>query len=482
MPKFNLRKLYKFIFVFVMFFSCLSVVNGAKWYYDTKKDVLSVQDSCNGTTGCVPLCIYSVYEDNKYGDEVALIGFFYSEKQETERDTDETIKHNWQIAYYTQKGSGIIHENVFYYANHSVIPRTNIFWEGKFEDWDDSIGYQQLNNNFICPKTMYVNRKNMGSLCFEGELGGFKCATIAASHRHEISYTQELRLTYSFADDRFRDVMDNVITKLEVHDDDAPDYLLLASIDSSFQYNNTNLTEENCKYFKENLEDAETYSTRIVTEENIRKYINTKVDPEIKYEAQVLGVRYPLAYSFDYLSKMLTKDANRNFRNIGGSEKNFSNIDKLFYTRLVNTMTKGVNACGSTYGINIDYQEENMYNTIQRKYEEIINNYADIDIDFSSQYDCGIFNDEIANMISTGYFIIELISVVVLIAFSILDYTKVIFNGDADQMKKSNGNLFKRIVIVIIIFLLPTLINITLRLFKIQGFNSEHPLCVEIKK
>ena len=98
-----------------------------------------------------------------------------------------------------------------------------------------------------------------------------------------------------------------------------------------------------------------------------------------------------------------------------------------------------------------------------------------IDLD-DKTYDCTFLSD-IVDLLKTGYFIIEVISIVILIVFSILDYSKVIVNGEPDEMKKSNQKLAKRIVIALIIFILPALVNFILPWFGINGVNSKDPLC-----
>lgn len=479
MPKYILKKLYKFLFIFVMFFSYLKGVSAANWYY---KSITNLEDpnvnlfsKCNADNGCVPLCIYSTYDEslsgNKYGDEVALIGYFY--------DGD----HKWQIAYFNENSStsSSARLRTLYYSDDTFIPKTNIYWKDIEMNWNNSAGYERLDNSFSCPGILYTDSgtiKSGNELCFGDAINDYSCEKIGGGLSVDFDSDDKLLLTYSFANDNFRNVMNEVITKLEVHDTDIPNYQLLASVDSDFNYN-SNLTEENCKYFKENFEKVDSYSSKLVTEENVKKYIDSNINHEIKYEAQIFEVRFPHAYTFDNLSKMLDTDENGNFRNIGGNEKNFSNVNKLFYDRLVDIMDKGARACNDNYGTNINFQRDQMYDSMKTKYEDILK--PDISIDFDSEYDCGILNG-ISDIISTGYFIIEILSIVILIAFSVLDYAKIILNGDADQMKKSNGNLFKRIIIVAIIFLLPAILNFTLRLFKIEGFNSENPLCIEIKK
>ena len=99
------------------------------------------------------------------------------------------------------------------------------------------------------------------------------------------------------------------------------------------------------------------------------------------------------------------------------------------------------------------------------------------------ELDCeNLFAGGLAELISNAYFLIEIAAVAIFIILTALDYAKAILNGEADEIKKVNQKLIKRIIIIFVIFLLPAIINFILRLFNIEGFNSENPLCVKIKK
>ena len=97
------------------------------------------------------------------------------------------------------------------------------------------------------------------------------------------------------------------------------------------------------------------------------------------------------------------------------------------------------------------------------------------------ELDCDTLFADMADIIKDAYFILEIISILIVVIRTALDYSKVFLSDDKDQLKKANDKLIKRIVILIIILLLPALVNLFLRIFKIEGFNSENPLCIKIK-
>ena len=56
-----------------------------------------------------------------------------------------------------------------------------------------------------------------------------------------------------------------------------------------------------------------------------------------------------------------------------------------------------------------------------------------------------------------------------LIVMSVIDYVKVIASSDADELKKVNKKTVTRIIFTLLIFFLPILISVLLRLLGLQG-------------
>lgn len=58
--------------------------------------------------------------------------------------------------------------------------------------------------------------------------------------------------------------------------------------------------------------------------------------------------------------------------------------------------------------------------------------------------------------------------------FSVYEYLQVIFKKDADELKKANNRLIKRLILMAILFFLPTLVNLILHLL----IGSEYSSCL----
>jgi len=61
---------------------------------------------------------------------------------------------------------------------------------------------------------------------------------------------------------------------------------------------------------------------------------------------------------------------------------------------------------------------------------------------------------------------------VLVIVLGILDFINDEARGEADQMKKSGSSFLKRIIAVVILFLLPVIVELVLNLIEIYGADS----------
>ena len=196
------------------------------------------------------------------------------------------------------------------------------------------------------------------------------------------------------------------------------------------------------------------------------------------------NVRYPEVYSdYSLLEKLIsveTKD--RQTKKIKRTEKisGYNSIRALLPGNLASSVGIIIDGCNATNNSNIEYNEDEFRESVTEVYSYVTRENPIIDVD--TKFDCNsIFTPEIADLIRKAYFAIEIIAIIILIGLSSLDYAKVILSGEQDEMKKTNQKLLKRLIIVVVIFLLPALINLILRVVHIEGFDSEHPLCVQIK-
>ena len=58
--------------------------------------------------------------------------------------------------------------------------------------------------------------------------------------------------------------------------------------------------------------------------------------------------------------------------------------------------------------------------------------------------------------------IIKIVVPIILLGFGIVDFAKAVFSGSDDDMKKSQKNFIKRLGIAILIFFVPTIIDLLL--------------------
>ena len=166
--------------------------------------------------------------------------------------------------------------------------------------------------------------------------------------------------------------------------------------------------------------------------------------------ATLLGINYDV--SINYLSSICSFDAN-------------IDIDTS-----VDTDGDGIN----------DSNDPNISFTMSGRTFSLYT-YFDPKISFDDEFECNTFiTEDIAKIIRNAYFIIEMLGLAILVLLSSMDYLKVFLNDNSDELKKANSNFAKRLGIVVVLFLLPALLNVILNVFKIEGMNSENPLCVKI--
>lgn len=93
-----------------------------------------------------------------------------------------------------------------------------------------------------------------------------------------------------------------------------------------------------------------------------------------------------------------------------------------------------------------------------------------------------IFDDETKKFISDMYFWIEVVAIVLTVIITAKDYAFAILNSNNDAMKKTNGQLITRIIIIVIILILPLVVKTIFKIVKIEGINATDPLCGTVNK
>ena len=74
----------------------------------------------------------------------------------------------------------------------------------------------------------------------------------------------------------------------------------------------------------------------------------------------------------------------------------------------------------------------------------------------------GLLGQDLINKIKSYTNIIKIVVPIILLGFGIVDFAKAVFSGSDDDMKKSQKNFIKRLGIAILIFFVPTIIDLLL--------------------
>ena len=84
-------------------------------------------------------------------------------------------------------------------------------------------------------------------------------------------------------------------------------------------------------------------------------------------------------------------------------------------------------------------------------------------------YGCDVVPEDIKTWITDTLNLVRYIALALVIILGVIDFIKAAASGEADQMKKSGNSFLKRIIAVIILFLLPVIVELILDLVDIAG-------------
>ena len=110
----------------------------------------------------------------------------------------------------------------------------------------------------------------------------------------------------------------------------------------------------------------------------------------------------------------------------------------------------------------------NRLNLDEKQLVEIYDKYVDLvdreNLDIYPVVDCEtLLGEDLIKKINSYLNIIKIAVPIIVIGLGIADFTKAIFAGEED-MKKAQKQFIKRLIIAILIFLTPTLVNLLLSL------------------
>ena len=453
---------FKYIAVIMMLFSFTETAY-AKENFVSDTNAKSLYEKCNEESKCIPICTYKSGES-----EISYIGYYMNDKK-------------WEIGIFNPDAPN--HENL--YTEHDTrLPKSMIYWEDYgYENnttWDKGPkirdgknAYEQVYENFKCPA--YVNQDYQVNveLCFSNSAG--KCKDQGKGHI-SIKFHDDYPIEYSFGD-TLKKVIDETYDELHIDDSSSEDKKakFLHDMDpDNIAYDSNKSGKENvqanCEIIKKKMEDENSYANELIGKSDDFTQI---IDNKLTETAKKIDTRNGYIYNMKDLGGILSKSDTEK-RDIKDSE------GTLYADKLSNIYVKSVYSSIKYYGeiCGFEFDEAKFIEKTREEFETRKYNLPKIDLD--SKFDCNSIS-EIADLISTAYFIIEILALVLLVGLTILDYAKVILSGEQDEMKKSNKRLLTRLIIATLILLLPMLINLVLGIFHIEGFDSENPLCVEIK-
>ena len=440
---------------FVVFFS-FSI--GVKADYERFKSK-ELYSECNDSNQCVPICIYSCQNNSDVCNDrnnFAYIGHYYGSSSDS-----DGLRNIWSIGALSEVSSRSARTTQLFLWTNTFLPNENIVQvsvDGK-TDWKDSYTYNSVLNNFKCPNYSTIHN-------------GLTKDELYFSNVEQKKYST---LTYSFIDE-FEKVLNDAEMEAEMFDlkyedinknDRVNEFLKImnkAGLNDSFDSSLS--SDENIKKFCEstNATDAKNYVNKVDIEKTINAILSLSIEN--------YNVRFPNVYTYSNLQTLFDGSNNKDVVNVNGDS----------YKDRINALYKDINSNMITYlneDCNWNITESDLNQAVAEKLESVTHALTDIDLD--EKFDCDtLLGGDVAKLISGAYFIIEIGAIAIFIVFTVLDYAKAILSGEADEIKKCNQKLVKRLIIVAVIFLLPALVNTVLRLFHIEGFNSDHPLCIDI--
>ena len=154
------------------------------------------------------------------------------------------------------------------------------------------------------------------------------------------------------------------------------------------------------------------------------------------------------------------------------------NIDTLTSAlQVISTRLGKLGASSEKKAVDKYIEKAKKINTKLDDYSDIRKPTDDSKINLNYKKGCGIFSNEIKSWLIQVLDIIKVAALVLTLIFGMLDFFKGVASGNADAMKKMWNNFSKRLIAVIILFLLPVMIEFILGLVNISGIDASNPLC-----
>lgn len=302
-----------------------------------------------------------------------------------------------------------------------------------------------LKNNYICPTNSYIDIDGQNEICFDSD--GKSC----------IAKGNELNKGTRKID------FSNTISSKKLNEYKAQD---LKEINDSTSYN------KSCEKDNSLYQQYGNYCRYADSEGGyILIYYNNNTNEIVFYNT----------------------DANKTFQiKEGGTNSGKTGI---WYESYFNKVGK-INSCPNKMYVAIEKRTEEGYS--HREYY-ISNNKADVEkyaiTELKSDYilspcsddnsgakpttkqGCELISSTIRKYINDVMSYIRIGVPILLIGLIIFDFVSAVFASSDDKIKKAQGRVFKRIIIAIIIFFVPTLINLVFNLVNDVWANANYEIC-----
>ena len=89
---------------------------------------------------------------------------------------------------------------------------------------------------------------------------------------------------------------------------------------------------------------------------------------------------------------------------------------------------------------------------------------------------CSLFSKDFIDFMQLILDYIRIIGIALTVVLSIMDYTKTVFSSDDKSNEKANKRFSTRLIVVALLFLIPSVLTFVLKLFNIQG-TGENGTC-----
>lgn len=342
----------------------------------------------------------------------------------------------------------------------------------------DTESYKNLQQSFICPQyafydesmdTTYYSKgdyKNQMEICYADDTSS--CTT---RNENKTSFKHQNKLSYSLAEE-----LDATLNEMNSRIDKMTNEELVKEPYGLTSTNTEETTEHMCTIIKNHIENE---NDTLSFSENLEIELDRLILASNRFIAQQFTINNNNIATYEIFERLMNEEKQNASLQImyNGTLLNqkYKDLKDRYVERITDATMDYKTTCEQKYNIELNLEAADVRAEIVKNMDEIVPKFEN-----QIELSCDSIFSDIANEIKTAYFFIEIIAIVLVIALSSLEYAKILMSDNQDEFKKANKKLIRRIILLVALFLLPAILNIILGLFKIEGFNSDNPLCVNV--